>query len=355
MRRGYLLIVAIAFSILLCGCDLWMDGEYVSVKPHEENNPVPEQQISEIMTYSQLRQALVDMVELGAREKVFSIPRLDQSEIGEYMELATTYVTELNAIGAYSVDKVDYELGTNAGKPAIAVEITYVHDRSDLVHIQRVETMTEAYEAIAEALKQCEQRVVILVSRYDNMDLPQMIEDYSNTHPEIVMEVPKVTASVYPEVGVERLIEITFTYQNSRLSLRSMQERVLPVFTSAELYVSGDAAPIEKYAQLFSFLMERYDYKIQTSITPSYSLLRHGVGDCRAFANVYAAMCRLAGLDCQVISGTREGEAWCWNVICIDGINYHLDLLQSNRFKLKTETEMSGYVWDFSAYPAALE
>lgn len=355
MKRRYLLILILVLSILLCGCDLWMDGEYVSVKPHEENNPVPEQQIGEIMTYSHLRQVLVNMVEAGVKEKVFSIPQLDQNEIGEYMELATSYVLELNAIGAYSVEKIEYELGMSAGKPAIAVDISYIHDRSDMVRIQRVETMAEAYDAIEEALKECAQDVVVLVSSYDNVDLVQMVEDYSNSHPEFVMEIPQVTASVYPEVGVERLIEITFTYQNSRLALRSMQERVLPVFTSAELYVGGDAAPAEKYAQLYSFLMERYDYKIQTSITPSYSLLRHGVGDCRAFANVYAAMCRLAGLDCQVVSGTREGEAWCWNVICIDGINYHLDLLQGNRFKMNTEAEMNGYVWDFSAFPATID
>ena len=44
--------------------------------------------------------------------------------------------------------------------------------------------------------------------------------------------------------------------------------------------------------------MERYDYRIETSITPAYSLLRHGVGDSRAFAVVYAAMCQQAGLEC---------------------------------------------------------
>lgn len=355
MKHRLILFMVLIICIMFCGCDWWMDGEYVSVKPHEENNLEPEQQISEIMTYSQLRQALVSLVESGVKEQVFSIPRLEQRDIGEYMELATTYVTQLNAIGAYSVDKIEYELGMSAGKPAIAVKISYIHDRSDMVRMQRVETMTEVYSAIEGALKECAQDVVVLVSKYDSVDLVQMVEDYSNSHPEYVMEVPQVTASVYPDVGVERIIEITFTYQNSRLALRTMQERVLPVFTSAELYVSGDAPPVEKYAQLYSFLMERYDYKIQTSITPSYSLLRHGVGDCRAFANVYAAMCRLAGLECQVVSGTHEGKAWWWNVIRIDDTNYHLDLLQGDQFVLRTEIEMSGYVWDFTAYPAKID
>ena len=103
--------------------------------------------------------------------------------------------------------------------------------------------------------------------------------------------------------------------------------------------------------------MERYSYKVETSITPAYSLLCHGVGDCRAFANVYAAMCRKAGLECTVISGTRDAEAWFWNMIEIDGEYYYVDLLRCSQlggFILRKDAEMKGYVWDYSAHPAAV-
>ena len=109
---------------------------------------------------------------------------------------------------------------------------------------------------------------------------------------------------------------------------------------------------MEKYAQLSSFLTERFDYQYDTSITPSYSLLCHGVGDSRAFAVVYAAMCQRSGLDCQVVSGTRAGDAWFWNIICDDGIYYHVDLIQNSGFRKLSDQEMAGYVWDYSAYPA---
>ena len=133
-----------------------------------------------------------------------------------------------------------------------------------------------------------------------------------------------------------------------------MQTQVRKVFDSAVLYVSGDGEDREKYAQLYSFLMERYDYKIETSITPSYSLLRHGVGDCKTFAVVYAAMCRLSGLECLVVSGTRAGEAWYWNIVR-DGQRYfHVDLLRSaqvGKFVELTDGQMEGYVWDYSRFP----
>ena len=103
--------------------------------------------------------------------------------------------------------------------------------------------------------------------------------------------------------------------------------------------------------------MERFDYPIETSITPAYSLLRHGVGDSRAFAMVYAAMCRSAGLECSIITGTHDGEPWTWNMVQDNGRYYHVDLLRSSgegAFREFTDGEMSGYVWDYSAYPQSI-
>ena len=98
--------------------------------------------------------------------------------------------------------------------------------------------------------------------------------------------------------------------------------------------------------------MGRNDYTVATSITPAYSLLRHGVGDSRAFSVVYAAMCQDAGLECQVVSGTRQGEAHFWNMLCIDGVWWHIDLLGSpTALQTMSDGEMAGYVWDYSAYP----
>ena len=69
---------------------------------------------------------------------------------------------------------------------------------------------------------------------------------------------------------------------------------------------------------------------------------------------VYAAMCRQAGLECRIVSGTRNGEAWYWNLICEDGIFFHVDLLQSSasgQLQRLSDDQMHGYVWDYSAYP----
>ena len=271
-----------------------------------------------------------------------------------YVDMAVKHTVNWDAVGAYAVEDITYEVGKNAGRTAVAVNITYNRSRSEILRIMHTETMDEAKQEIAKALENCEANVVLLVSNYTRTDFVQLVQDYVEFHPEKCMELPQVTAAVYPDSGTERVVEISFAYQTSRDSLRMMQKYVQPVFTAASLNVSGEEGEGEKFSRMYAFLMERNDYRVETSLTPSYSLLRHGVGDSKAFATVYSAMCREAGLDCQIVSGTRAGIPWVWNIICEDGVYYYVDLLISEangRMTRMTENNMSGYVWDYSAYP----
>lgn len=331
-----------------------MDGSYYSVTPHREANSSLDQESVEVSSYTQLFHALTDMVSEGAEERVIYVSGIDLSQLDTYLSIASSSVLATDAIGAYAVNTINYETGTNAGRTAVAVKISYTHNRSEILRIKRTDTMDEAYEKIYEALHDCEPNVVILVENYHRKDFVQLVQDHVDAHPEVCMEMPQVSAVVYPEGGSQRVIELTFTYQNSREALRDMQNYVEPVFRAANLNVSAEEGEVTKLSRMYAFLMERSDYQIETSITPSYSLLRHGVGDSKAFAVVYAAMCREAGLECQVVTGTRDGQPWAWNLVRTDGLYYYVDLLQSNAFgrlQRLTEENMNGYVWDYSAYP----
>ena len=66
-------------------------------------------------------------------------------------------------------------------------------------------------------------------------------------------------------------------------------------------------------------------------------------------------MCRQAGLQCQTVTGTRNGEPRYWLIICDNGGYFHVDLIRNmeqGTFRRFTDGEMTGYVWDYSAYPA---
>jgi len=347
-----IIIPILLLVCLLSGCT-WLDGEYHSVKPHESEGTKLSDDAVTVAGYGELRDALVAMVTSGKQQSTFYITGFDLDMVDQYMGKAISHVFNNSAVGAYAVEKIEYEGGNSGGVPAIAVNVSYIHGRQEILRIKSTIDMDGVKAVIAAALKNCDTSTVIKVREYEELDVEVFVQEHVNANPHMCMELPQVTTSIYPDHGEERVLEISFTYQTSRDTLRVMQNTVTPIFSAAELYVQSSDSESQKYEQLYAFLMERFDYTIETSITPAYSLLRYGVGDSKAFAMVYSIMCQKADLDCQVVSGTKNGEAYFWNLIRYEDTDYHVDLLASNAangFTVMLPEEMTGYVWDYQAY-----
>lgn len=350
MKRN---VLSVALALILCfvlsGCELWMDGEYLSVTPHHEQNIGAGADPIEIDSYAQLPEALTELVASGVSSGAVIAPALNHADLRRYLDEAVEHVKNDTPIGAYAVESISYEIGTNRGNFAVAFYVNYFINRADVLRIKQAKEMDEATQMIGTALDECEDSLLVLVDDYRDVDLRQTVRHYAYQNPDKVMEIPQVTTRVYPETGSSRLIEIRFTYQNARSELLRMKEQVDQIFTSAELYVKESANVRDIYTRLFSFLMERHEYSLESSVTPSYSLLLKGNGDSSAFANVYAAMCRRAGLDCRTVNGTKNGMPWSWNMVRFRGTYLHVDLLDCNmsgEFTMHNDSEMVGYVWE---------
>ena len=350
-----ILTLIFCFALVLSGCG-WMEGSYVSVVPYDQGDNRVDPAITAISTYQELRSALSLMVENGEDGTTLSLVDYPINQIESNLNQAIRNVLTTNPIAAFAVEDIEYSIGTTGGVTAVALKVTYNHNRAEIRGLRHVKGMDTAKSLIIGAMERLEPGVVFLVSDYHYVDFDQYLRDYALEYPDVIMEMPQISENIYPNTGLSRIVEITFTYETSRDALKTMQSYVRPRFASASMFISGDEIPQVRYQRLYAFLMETSEYTFETSITPTYSLLRHSVGDSRAFAMVYAAMCRRSNLECRVISGTREGESWSWNMIQMNGQWHHLDLVDSSLnggYRLRYDEEMTGYVWDYSAYPSA--
>ncbi len=350
-----LLALTLAWCLLLCGCDSWLDGSYASITPHTAQQVQNSQGMITVSTVQESIAFLVDMTENGMEYAVFALDAANAAEILEAMDTSILYVTKNTPIAAFTVAKMSYEVGSAAGVQAVGVTVSYNTNQLAIKTMRYAEDSEKARDLITEALTQCKDRIVIQVQEYSYLDFDKYIREFIFQRPDAVMETPLVTIRFYPETGDVRVMDVRFSYQNQLESLRLMQNYVQPVFAAAEMNVRGEDVESAKFSRLYAFLMERNDCRLGVSNTPAYSLLRHGVGDSVAFARVYAAMCHRADLECYVVSGTRDGEPWSWNIIRDRDRYYHIDLLRADAlggFYRWTDGEMQGYVWDYSAYPA---
>lgn len=342
--------------LLLSGCASWLDGSYQSVTPHTENSFQLDPDNLSATNLEELINILTQMVASGTQEGVIALDRYDRDLISRDVTQAITEVTENDPLAAYAVNSIEYELGTSAGKLAAAVTIDYYHAKSEILKIVSVPSTALAKEAVANAMNECRTGIVLYITDYTDEDFVQYAADHAALYADRIMEAPETTVNVYPKSGTARILEVKFAYQTSTNSLKNMQKLVEPIFEAAALLVAGSSDETLKFSQLYSMFMSRFDYQLQTSITPTYSLLQYGIGDSKAFANVFGAMCRKANLDCQTITGTKDGQPWSWNIIRIGETYYHLDLLQckeNGAFQPKQSDAMQNYVWDYLSFPIA--
>ena len=349
MRRFICVLMFFCLLFGITGCSGMFSETYVSLQPHRSSEGADTSGQRVASSYPEIYMALAQQIDHAETTGVIILEDLSEPVGTSYLEAAVRNVMVQEPVGAYAVEKIEFDVGTNAGRIAAAVNVTYSRSRTDLLSIKTVKSMDDAQMLIGQALEQAENTVTIRVEQYEQRDYAAMVRSYADANPDAVMEIPQVMAASYPHGGQNRLIELTFTYQNSREELLEMQELVQPAFQAAELYVQGDFSAKQKFEKLHSFLMERSKYTIRSSVTPTYSLLQEGVGDCRAFASVYAAMCRQAGLECRVINGTKEGEPWSWNRVVFNNRVYYIDLIEAKqlgRLQFRTSSQMSGYVWE---------
>ena len=114
-------------------------------------------------------------------------------------------------------------------------------------------------------------------------------------------------------------------------------------------------APLDKAQLLYTYLITRFSYREQETVTPVYSALCEGIADPQGLAQGWKLICDRAGVECYVVQGLKNGQPYTWNIFSLDGEYRHTDLaqcvLERGGLVLRTDKNMSEYHWDIEQYP----
>lgn len=364
-RFGLLLLL---FSLLLCatGCKSWVVDSYLSVADHvaqplPTEEPPDSEDPSVVTNRSELRGAVLSLVRNWTERAELPVRDYDGSLSDDLAE-TLDYVMHSDPVGAYAVDYIDSELIGDGAGGTVALSIVFRRSASEIGLIVTVSDNDAAYLKIQQALGDFETALTLRIRSYSETDFAAYIRNYCLENP--VLCLPEVSADLYPNEGETRILELHFGYPAARDELRLMRSSTQSIFNSAASYIRSGETDAERATLLFRFLTTRFEYTVgeEQPAAPAYDLLCRNVAHSLSFACVFGAECRTAGIDCITVEGTRNGAAHFWNLLCLDGVYYHVDLMRSlergeTELSLLTSQELraEGYVWDETLHPATPE
>ena len=113
-----LMILCLICTLALGGCG-WPDGSYHSVTPHREQSAGIRTENLTVSNYEELLDAMEAVVSRGTENCVINVVNYDLFQLEENLPNASHYIRKVFPVGAYAVESLEYEVGSNTGKTAI--------------------------------------------------------------------------------------------------------------------------------------------------------------------------------------------------------------------------------------------
>lgn len=364
MKRIFAILTAL-LTAFLCACGALVEDSYLAVEPHAEQptqtvGATQEEAETVVTNRSELRGAVLSRIRDWVEFDTLRVENYEGDLEGDLSE-TLAYATQEDPIGAYAVDFIDAELSGDAASGSIELSVVFRRSAAEIASIVTVNNTSAALRRIDQALISGETALTLRIRSYEETDFETYIFGYCLKNPNLVVALPELSAQVYPKEGETRILELHFTYDRTRENLNLMLSSVNTILDSASSYVTSGGTEAERLELLARFLSNRFDYKISrsTPTMPAYDLLCEGKAHSLSFATVFRYECTKAGTECLLVSGERNGETWYWNIVCLDGVYYHIDLMRGVErhestltLLLQEEMRAEGYVWAEEEYPA---
>lgn len=355
--RKVLIIAAALLLMTLCACSSFIPSEYTVVSEHrEENAAQPQADALSAGSYVELKRAIRSLVQNRQTEGVIRVSGYTDGVIEEDTAQAAYEVAREDPLGAYAVDYMTHDCVQIVSYYEVHLTITYRETAADDRQIGYANTLQDVTALIRSAMDEYAPRVTWYAATSEQFDYSAIAKDYYADNTDRLMAEPEIRVSYYPENGTLRIVELTLSYPASAQQLREMEQAVADSLHAASVYVRYCESEQEKAELLYTYLFERFTYRQRQTGTPIYSALCEGAATSDSMAASWQLLCREAGLDCWTVAGIHGGEGYRWNIVCLDGAYYHVDILQNlldnETLRFYYDEDLTDYYWDPEDYPS---
>ncbi len=357
MKRLISLLLACAVALSLCACSGIYEKEYTVIEdyvPVQNQDQSLGEQIT-VRNYTALRQAIQNMV-LQGRETLRVVFDQDyEGDSSQDLANACWQVRTENALCAYCVENISYEMSTVMTNEGAELSVVYGDTGCSVEDIVSMPYATSIDTALYEALQAGSTQLVLLISysTYTAAAMEAALSRFYRLQPQLCPREPVFSASVFSGTGMQKLYDISIDYRmsDSSRSHRLEELQALRPFEGLNLKRMSER---EKLVALCEYLSGTCSLSDSGSSVYDALVLRNA--DSEGIALAVVALCNELGIGCQAIYGQRSWQDHWWNIVEIEDMRCHLDMSlcaggSPEALELCSDQQFWGsYRWDTSAY-----
>ena len=364
-RRILSLVLAAALLTVLGGCALF-ERDYEYSEPFTGRLEPTGGNAAEIRNYSMLKAAILDMINNRRYSGEFRFSSY-HGNVSDDLAAVCFEVKSANPLGVFAVDTISYDTSRIVSYYVAEVSVTY---RRTLEEIRSIHTVSGTAELAVflrdETVAARAERAIIraYLPQIDEARIEELLEELYLEDP-AGMVLP-VTAEIesYPREGSSRIFDVSLYYPLTETRRSSLSHAI--EVQAEELCAQVQERRPETEAETALACAEALCAG-QSGNGPGaafggsvYGALVERSADSRGIALAYSVLCRKLGLDCIVVQGSTGAmgsETHWWNILTIDGENYHADVSRlaeapEESFLLDDDSLWGVYIWDTERYPA---
>ena len=344
--------LALALSLALTGCASMLERPYLRVSPHEAVSAGENSSSAlRVENYQDLVNAILYLVTEGEEHGVLGLYNYT-SDVESDLTRACVEVGQEDPLGAYAVEYIRHDYALIVSYYEANIYITYRRTPEQVDAIISVTGTSAIRRALRNVLADFSPEAVLRVNYFAGGDEQYFLDLLHQAYydaPVSALGMPEVKVKLYPDTGLQRIVEFTLTYPEDRGTLLR-RGRLL---TQRLEELSPLPAAAEELAGLVRDGLVVTDEK---GYSTAYHALVEGQADSEGAALAYQLLCDRAGVTCLLVQGTLNGAPHFWNIVTDDGKTYYHVDLSAELFALSDEelTGADGYQWDREEYPACV-
>ena len=358
---GCVLLVLVAAAVFLCGYVI-SGREFSYSEPHlDQSGSRSDGVVAQARNYNELKEQIVTLVENAQTEG--NIRLYDYtSDVDTDLPRACHEVMTDVPIGAYAVDLMSIDHTRILSYYDVRVTISYKRPREEILNLKQANSAEEFEQIMRDAIDQRRSPFAVQANYYSEklINVNEIMQKIEFETPDMVYGVKNMSVEFFPETGIHKilLVELQF-YETQEQSARKRAQANTFLDTIAQRSAGeDDTTRIRSFCDALSnagAYVSTHSANSRDEDTP-YGLLIGKRATSMGYAASFKKLCDIAGIQCILVEGTKDGVARIWNMVFLGNRWYHVDVADQAQQSapehiLTPLNDMAGYEWDDLHYP----